>query len=99
MKAYKVLINAQNILTEADGKMCHYGLYTTRLVLATDRKTAIYKAIDLIKNEENFKTLSLNNADDPPRINVEEIEEVDQTLYSNRKFGGYSLYPEDNTMH
>ncbi len=99
MKAYRVLINAQNIMMETDGKIGHYGLYTTRVVLAPDHKTAIHNAIDLIKNEEDFKMLLLNSADDPPLLSVEDIEEVDQPLYLNKKLSGYTLYPENKTTH
>jgi hypothetical protein len=37
----------------------------------------------------------LNNTDDPPRIIVEEIEEVDQNHFSNNKLCGFTLYPEE----
>jgi hypothetical protein len=96
MKAYRILINAQNIQTKFDGEFGQYGFYTTRFVMANDRKEAILTATELIRNEDNFKAIQLNKADDPPRFLIEEIEEIDPSQVPQKQITGYSLYAEED---
>jgi hypothetical protein len=51
MTAYRVLLNAQNILTEVEGAIGYYGFYTTRIVFADNQEDAKNQAIDLIHSE------------------------------------------------
>jgi len=96
MKAYRILINTQNIRTEFDGEFGHYGFYTTRFVMANDRKEAIFAVTELIRNENNFKDMQQNRADDPPRILIEEIEEIDPSEVPQKQITGYTLYAEED---
>jgi hypothetical protein len=97
MKAYRVLIDVQNVQTELDGVFEHCGFYTTRFVIAADQNQVTSSAINLIKNEDNFKAIQLNTDDDPPRFLVEEIEEINIAEVPQNQIKGYTLYVEDHT--
>jgi hypothetical protein len=57
-----------------DGTPARMGFYTTRFVEAPDPAQAEYAAVDVLRKERKLE--SLNERDDPPRVFVDEVEEV-----------------------
>lgn len=75
MPHYRVLLNGRNFWLRVEDKQERMGFYTTRFVEAGSPEAAELAAVDLLRVEGELKPL--NDRRDPPRILVDEIEEVD----------------------
>lgn len=77
MPAYRVLIEGKNFFIEMDGMTAKYGFFTIRCVTAEDVGAAEERAIQLLRNDQHVRVLVKNAPDDPPTMQVEQIEEID----------------------
>jgi hypothetical protein len=94
---YRVLINGRNFLlrvTDGKDRIEKYGFYATRDVEAESFEGAELIAVDLIRNEEQIKEVTLNTASDPPMLFLEEIRELKPGEESING-SGYTYYRED----
>jgi hypothetical protein len=94
---FRVLINGTNFLlrfTDQFQQKKKYGFYTTRDVEAGTIEEACEKAIEVMKNDDNIKSITLNSRKDPPMLRVDEISILadDEELVAK---WGYTYYPED----
>lgn len=74
-----------------------FGLFTTRLVEASDSESAEVCAVDLARMELASLQVVLNDSTDPPTIKVDEMWEVEE--FDGEPPGkGFTFYPE-TTSH
>lgn len=91
MRKYRVLINGENFLLNFDGRVQKMGFYTNRFVEADNPEDAEQVAIEMMRREDKLKQIVLNDQNDPPKLFVEEIAEVEQLETQQ----GLSFYSED----
>lgn len=77
MPKYHVQIDAKNFLVNMDGVTAKYGFITYRFVDAPDPGAAANSAVQMIREDQDLRGLVLNDKDDPPVMDVEEIAEVE----------------------
>jgi hypothetical protein len=77
MPTYAVLIDASNFLINMDGETAKRGFFTTRVVEASDPRAAEYAAVQLLREDQDLRSIVLNAKDDPPVMDVQEISEVE----------------------
>jgi hypothetical protein len=78
-----------------DGVTKNYGFYVTRDVEADSPEDAERKAVELLRNEEDLTSITLNARDNSPRLFVEKITLLprdEQNLINS----GFSFYPEED---
>ena len=78
-----------------DGNIGIYGFFANRFVEAPDEKQAEFKALELIRTDDNIQSALLNERDYPPLIFVEEIVELDSFDGFEVLNKGVTWYPED----
>lgn len=96
MKKYKVLVRGEHFLINRDGKDKMLGFYTTVFVEAKDDEQADERAIDLLRNDQEFRVSVLNEHSDPPMMFVEEVEELTSFEDLHLPRTGFSFFPEEN---
>lgn len=74
MKKFEVCIRGKNFLINIDGQCRKREFYAVRCVEADDTSVALEIVMGGIKSELN--DLVLNEKNDPPKVNVEDIYEV-----------------------
>jgi hypothetical protein len=77
MPKYRVQIDAKNFLLNLDGATAKYGFITYRVVDAPDPAAAENSAVQMIRDDHELRDLVLNEKNDPPVMDVEEIVEVE----------------------
>src|SRR6266542_154074 len=75
MKKYSVLVRGENFLIKVEGEDQKLGFYTTAFVEAKDEDEASKKAVDLLRDDQEFKRSVSNDQSDPPLMFVDEIAE------------------------
>jgi hypothetical protein len=75
MSHYRVLLHGRNFWLQFEDRRERMGFFTTRFVEARNPEKAEHAALDLLRGEG--KLHPLNDRRDPPRIFIDEIEEVD----------------------
>ncbi len=95
MNKYRVFIEGKNFLIEFDDKPKNTGFFTTRYVEAVDSAEAENKAIELIKNDSDLRSTILNEPNDPPKMYVEEIEELASFEGFEIPGTGYTFFEEE----
>jgi hypothetical protein len=93
---YDVLLNGRNFLIETEGEISKYGFFVLVYVEANDRKEAELKAVQVLKGEENLRTVVKNEKSDTPLIFVEEIIEYQMKPKAHKKQSrtGFGWYKE-----
>ncbi len=77
MAKYLVQIDAKNFLVEMEGKLAKHGFITFRYVEAADPVTAENEAVQMIRDDEELRSLVRNDPADPPVMAVLEIAELE----------------------
>ena len=77
MPKYRVQIDAKNFLVNMDGATAKYGFITYRFVDAPDPVAAENSAVQMIRDDQELRDLVLNDKNDPPVMDVEEIAEIE----------------------
>ena len=95
MKKFRVLINGTNLILGQENKEkdIREGFYTTRWVEAIDSKEAEIMVNDLIWDE--LKSRVFNGPSDPPKMNVEEIDELEEFGNHLVPGEGFTFYLEE----
>jgi hypothetical protein len=91
-----VLVRGENFLISLDDVDQKVGFFTTRYVEADDDESAELAAIDLLRNDPKLVKGVLNNRSDPPRMHVEEIEELESFEGLRMPGTGFAFYPENS---
>lgn len=68
---------AENFLTELDGKLAKRGFVQIFYLEAESPQQAELLAVEKIRGDEDLKRITQNSEDDPPSIQLDEIEEVE----------------------
>ena len=78
MARYRVRIEGRNFLLRLDGDTptAHSGFFVTRDVDASSFQEAETHAVDLIRDDEHIKSITLNPKTDPPMLFVDSIREL-----------------------
>ncbi len=79
MPWFRTFIRGENFKMRVEGKVQALGFYTNRFVEADDQRGAELAALAAIKAEPKLQGTPVNERADPPRIYVEEIEEMHET--------------------
>src|SRR5688572_29969017 len=93
MKIYKTLIEGKNCWASFDRKTRRLGFFTTRVAHGYNATQA--EKIIRQKLNEDLHSLLLNKQDDPLKIIVNELAEIDQETASGILNAGCTWYPED----
>jgi hypothetical protein len=95
---YKVLIHATNLWLEIDGDVQRQAFYTPRFVEAYTQDSAKKLALENFIAESKWQDVlgGLHNPpDQPPQLQVEEVEEIGTFEHVTNFYPGYALYEED----
>jgi hypothetical protein len=91
MKRFKVKLHGENFLLNLEGDFKKFGFYATSFIKAENPQEAKKIAIILI-----LQNTALNENTDRPRINIEEIEEVNfLKFFAQKSTTSFTFYPED----
>ena len=77
MSKYRVAVNGLNCQVDVNGHLLRMGFYTARFVEAKDAVEAAKRAVQMIREFDEFKTKIRNEDRDPPVVVAEEIEEIE----------------------
>ena len=94
MPWFRTFIRGEHFLLESDGQVRALGFYTTRFVEAGGPEAAEFAAVDLIRADQKLRTSLRNDRSDPPKMFVDEIEEI-EPLDVPANNPGYTFFPED----
>jgi len=95
MNKYQILMNVDNIFLLLDGKLRLMGYYQTVKVEAETPEQAELRAVEIIRNDEEIKSIWIQEKQKTaPRIFAEEIyavEELDEEIQEDQT--GRTFYP------
>ena len=98
MKKFKVKLHGKNFFLNLDGEPKKLGFYATKFVKAENPEQAEKIAVILTHHNPNLRKTLLNQNDDRPKIDVEEIKEIGFLKFFAKKsttdFVFYSEYEE-----
>ena len=77
MPKYLVQIDAHNFLIDVDGSTTKRGFITFMHVEAYDPTSAEYKAVQMLRDDQDLRALVRNESADPPVMDVLEIAELE----------------------
>ena len=96
MKRFKVKLHGENFLLNLEGDFKKFGFYATSFIKAENPQEAKKIAIILIHQNPNLRDTALNENTDRPRINIEEIEEVNfLKSFAQKSTTQFTFYLED----
>jgi len=95
MAKYRVVLNGQNFHLSAEGGVAPHGFYTTRYVEAATPEQAEQLAMGLVRGDPELTASVVNSRDDPPRILVDELAELESFDGVEVPGGGYTFYLEE----
>jgi hypothetical protein len=96
MKRFKVKLHGENFLLNLDGEFNKFGFYATSFIKAEDPQEVKKIATILIHQNPNLRDTVLNENTDRPRINIEEVEEVNfLKFFAQKSTTSFTFYPED----
>jgi hypothetical protein len=93
MKKYQVFVRGENFLMRFGEHEQKLGFYTTVFVEAQDSQSAEMQAVDLLRNDENLLTGTLNSKSDSPMMFVEDVEEFETFEGRSVPRTGFSFFP------
>jgi hypothetical protein len=96
MTKFKVLILGENFLINLDGEDQRLGFYTTAFVEASNPEHAEELAIELLRDDQEFKRGVLNEKSDPPMMFVEDITELESFDGLNLPRTGFAFFRTDH---
>lgn len=73
MPRFSVLLHIRGPFRHADGPEVFDGAYTHRIVTAPDAAVAVSRAVEILRNEERFRSLRAGSLDGVPRIDADEV--------------------------
>ena len=96
MKRFKIKLHGENFLLNLDGEFNKFGFYAVSFIKAENLKKAKKIATILIYQNPNLRDTVLNEIADRPRINIEEIEEINfLKFFAQKSSTSFTFYPED----
>jgi hypothetical protein len=96
MKKFKVKLHGKNFFLNLDGEPKKLGFYTTRFVKAANPEEAEKIAVILTHHNPNLRKTLLNENDDRPKINLEEIKEISfLKFFAKKSTTDFTFYSEE----
>jgi len=95
MRKFRVTINGENYLLDMDGVVQRIGFYKTYFLEAVDAGAAKELAMSRIASDPKFQGTLHNQVDDPPRTQLESIDEVPSFDGHTSLEQGYVFYRDD----
>ena len=96
MAKFRALVKGANLLIHSDDvqRVTPSGFYVTAFVDAVSREAAKIMALDLVRQSHVYAA-ARNTSDDPPRVAVETVEEVEDWPEGTAgPLTGFALYDE-----
>ena len=94
MSTYLIRLKGQNFLVDGDEGPRKKRFYVTRLVEAENPKMAENLARELVSTDHSLQNSVLNEASDPPKVSLENINEVSAIAYDAQN-RAHSFFWED----
>ena len=95
MNKYQIMMNVEDMLLQIEGKPSLMGYFQTFKIEAVSPEQAQLRAVEMICNDEEMKSVWLQqNQTKPPKISVEEIclvDDFDEDITGNCT--GRAFYP------
>ncbi len=76
MRYFRALVLGEHFQLDWGGSIRYIGFYVTRFVAEETEEEAVKSAIAAVSSEDKLEGLILNAKTDPPRLVVDELEEV-----------------------
>ncbi|MFO0011206.1 MAG: hypothetical protein ACK553_00525 [Planctomycetota bacterium] len=95
MKYFRVLVLGEHFKLNWAGTICYKGFYVTRYVAEETAEEASIAAIAAVQAEDKLEGLILNSEDDPPRLLVDELEEVSEADFPAAQ-PGYVFFEDES---
>ena len=100
MKRFKIELRGENFLLNLDGEPRKFGFHLSRYLRAVDEATAEKTASILVRQIPTLKQGVCNNCEDPPRICLAQISEVNPLLFALlHKRQRFELLVEEDLLH
>ena len=84
MKRFRIDLRGENFLLNLDGEPRKFGFTLSRYLRAADEETAEKTAAIMARQLPALQHGLCNDSEDPPRINMQQIREVNPLLFSLR---------------
>jgi hypothetical protein len=94
MRHFRVLVLGEHFQLDREGSIRYMGFYVTRFVTEETEEEAIKSAIAAVSSEDKLEGLILNAKTDPPRLMVDELEEILEEDVPE-KLPGYVFFREE----
>lgn len=88
------MVNGENFLMERNGVKNHMGFFVTRIVEADNENDAEEKAFDMLRKDPDLAE-TLNSPQDPPRMQIEQVLELDSNQEVTEPDIGFAFYVEE----
>lgn len=92
-----MILNGVNYLLTIDGVERRSGFYVTRYVEADDPDQAEAMAVDLIRADQELMAMIRNSDQDPPKILLDEMYEIDSFEDLETFTPGYGFYFDEES--
>lgn len=97
MKYFQALVSGEHFLMDWGGGVRYMGFFVTRYVSEETEAEAVRSAIAAVRSEDKLEGLVLNTAEDPPKLLVDELEEVSEDDVPST-LPGYVFYREEEVI-
>lgn len=99
MKRFWIELRGENFLLNLDGEPRKFGFQLTRYLRAVDEAMAEKTAVIQVRQLPVFRQGVGNNGEDPPRITLQLIREVNPLLFALRsKHQRFELRAEEESL-
>jgi len=93
---FSVRVRGHNFLVQFDGEPSLHGFYANVVVEAFDKVAAENAAVQVLRQMQKLRTIILNAEDDPPRMFVEEVDELESGVAAQLTVEpGLIWFPQD----
>jgi hypothetical protein len=95
MNRYKAFVHGHNLFLTLEGKQERMGFYTTRVVEAATPSDARLRAVELVEHDLRQRGIDWSNSDWSPKLDIEELDQVDWDFDGPDKIGFCFYVDED----
>jgi len=99
MKRFRIELRGENFLLNLDGEPRKFGFHLSRYLRAVDAAMAQKTAAIQVRQIPALKQGVCNNSEDPPRISLQQIREVNPLVFAFRhKSQRFELRVEEDLL-
>lgn len=92
---FHLMMRGENFAIETDGKINRLCFFQNLFIEAEDCNAAEEKAIQMIRSDQSLRNVVRNSQDDPPRLFVEELHQLDSFDDIERETQGRIYYNDE----